>query len=75
MAKGADTFLWKNAVGLVNTADASEPTYIPHKDISIPPHPGRGVVDWPLLGQGGANFNNSHRTTLAFLAGQGARLV
>ena len=73
MAQHADHILWKNAIGLVNTADASEPSFIPHKDISVPPHPGRGMVDWPLLGQGGATFDSSSRTKLAFLAGEGTR--
>jgi hypothetical protein len=73
VAQRADPVLWKNAVGLVNTADASEPSYVPHKDVSVPPHPGRGAVDWALVGQGGASFDPAHRTKLAFLAGEGSR--
>ena len=73
MAKLADLYLWKNAIGLVNTADYSEATYVPHKDISIPPHPGRGTVDWTVIGQGGAAFDPIHRTKLAFMAGNPAR--
>lgn len=73
IAQLADPMLWKNSIGLVNTADASEPSYIPHKDISVPPHPGRGTVDWSLVGQGGATFDSIHRTKLAFLAGEGSR--
>ena len=73
MAKLADHFLWKNGIGLVNTADASEQTFIPHKDISIPPHPGRGMIDWPVVGEGGAMFDSSYRTKLAFMAGEGTR--
>ena len=49
----ADSALRKNAIGLVNTADYSEPYFDPHKDISIPPHPGRGTIEWAVIGQGG----------------------
>ena len=73
VAQLADAHLWRNSIGLVNTADASEPSFIPHKDISIPPHPGRGTVDWALVGQGGATFDPALRTKLAFLAGEGSR--
>ena len=73
MAQLADPALWKNSIGLVNTADASEPSYVPHKDISVPPHPGRGKVDWALIGQGGATFDPARRKKLAFLAGEGSR--
>ena len=73
VAKLADLNLWKNAIGLVNTADYSEATFVPHKDISIPPHPGRGTVDWAVIGQGGAAFDPIQRTKLAFMAGNPAR--
>lgn len=73
VAKLADLNLWKNAIGLVNTADYSEPSFIPHKDISLPPHPGRGTVDWAVIGQGGAAFDPIVRTKLAFMAGHPAR--
>ena len=69
MSKSADVGLWKNAIGLVNTADYSEQYFVPHKDISVPPHPGRGVVDWATMGQGGATFDPYQRVKLAFLAG------
>jgi len=75
VAKLADQGLWKNAVGLVNTADYSEEFFIPHKDISLPPHPGRGIVDWALMGQGGATFDPNLRTKLAFLAGNEHRYL
>jgi hypothetical protein len=75
IAQLADPALWKNSIGLVNTADASEPSYVPHKDISVPPHPGRGKVDWALIGQGGATFDPTRRKKLAFLAGEGSRGV
>ena len=73
MAKLADRGLWKNSIGLVNTADYSEQYFIPHKDISLPPHPGRGTIDWSLIGQGGATFDPYQRTWLAFMAGNGGR--
>lgn len=73
VAKLADVELWKNAIGLVNTADYSEQYFIPHKDISLPPHPGRGTIDWALMGQGGATFDPYQRTRLAFMAGNGER--
>ena len=69
----ADSALWKNAIGLVNTADYSETYFVPHKDISIPPHPGRGTIQWALIGQGGATFDPYQRTKLAFLAGNDER--
>lgn len=69
VTKLADVGLWKNAIGLVNTADYSEQYFIPHKDISVPPHPGRGIVDWSAIGQGGATFDPHQRIKLAFLAG------
>ena len=75
MAQLANLNLWKNSIGLVNTADASEPSFVPHKDISVPPHPGRGAVDWSLVGQGGATFDPFQRTKLAFLAGEGSRYI
>ena len=73
LTKAADNNLLKNAIGLVNTADYSEPMFVPHKDISLPPHPGRGTVDWSLIGQGGANFDPWLRTKLAFMAGDATR--
>lgn len=74
VVKTSDTDLWKNSIGLVNTADYSEPLFVPHKDISVPPHPGRGVVNWPVIGQGGATFDPLLRTQLAFMAGHPGRL-
>lgn len=73
VAKAASVGLWKNAIGLVNTADYSEPYFVAHKDVSLPPHPGRGVVEWALIGQGGAGFDPTHRTELAFMAGHPGR--
>ena len=73
VANAADLQLWKNAIGLVNTADYHEQTFVPHKDISLPPHSGRGTVDWALIGQGGVSFDPKLRTKLAFLAGHPGR--
>lgn len=75
LVKTSDTDLWKNSIGLVNTADYSEPLFVPHKDISVPPHPGRGVINWPVIGQGGATFDPILRTQLAFMAGHPGRLA
>ena len=75
LVKTSDTDLWKNSIGLVNTADYSEPLFVPHKDISLPPHPGRGVVNWPIVGQGGVTFDPSLRTRLAFMAGHPGRYM
>lgn len=70
-----DLDLWKNAIGLVNTADDLTKWYfVPHKDISVPPHPGRGTVDWSSVGQGVLNYSLS-RTTLAFMASHVKRWV
>ena len=74
VTKSSDPGLWKNSIGLVNTADYSEKYFIPHKDISLPPHPGKGTIDWSVMGQGGASFDPYQRTTLAFMAGNGERL-
>lgn len=38
VAQLASPDLLKNAIALVNTADYSEPTYSPHKDIALPPN-------------------------------------
>ena len=65
--------VWKNSIGLVNTAEYSEQYFVPHKDISVPPHPGRDVLDWSLVGQGGKNSNPSRRIHLAFMAGNANR--
>lgn len=73
VAKLADIELRKNSMALVNTADYSEPFFVPHKDISIPHHPGRGVIDWSTVGQGGATFDPYQRTRLAFMAGNEQR--
>ena len=67
--------LGKNSIGLVNTAEYSEQYFVPHKDISVPPHPGRGVLDWSTVGQGGQNSDPLKRTKLAFLAGNFKRWV
>lgn len=73
LVKHSDPNLWKNSIGLVNTADSSEPLFVPHKDISLPPHPGKGSVDWAAIGQGGAMFDPKLRTKLAFMAGHPER--
>ncbi|XP_065833016.1 uncharacterized protein [Oscarella lobularis] len=65
----ADPNLHKNAVGLFNTADYADPWYIPHKDIALPPHPGRGVGSLSHTGRGGAGTKSVERTLLAFFAG------
>ena len=65
----ADRGLFKNAIALVNTADSSEEFYVPHKDISVPPHPGRGAVGWHLIGQAGAGMKQEQRSILLFYAG------
>lgn len=75
VVKFSDPALWKNSIGLVNTADYSEKYFVPHKDISIPPHPGRGAVDWSTIGQGGMNLDPQRRTKLAFMAGNSDRWV
>ena len=64
-----DRGLFKNAIALVNTADSSEEFFVPHKDISVPPHPGRGGVGWHLIGQAGAGMNQGRRNVLLFYAG------
>ena len=73
VTKLADLGLWKNAIGLVNTADYSENYFVAHKDISLPPHSGRGTIDWAAIGQGGATFDPYQRTKLAFMAGNEKR--
>ena len=65
----ADKGLFKNAIALVNTADSSESMFVPHKDISVPPHPGRGGVGWDLIGQAGVGEEPGIRKTLLFYAG------
>ena len=75
LVKRSDPNLWKNSIGLVNTADSSEPMFVPHKDISLPPHPGRGSIDWAVIGQGGVPFDPKVRTKLAFMAGHPGRCV
>ena len=75
ISKLASAELWKNSIALVNTADYSEEYFIGHKDISLPPHPGRGTIDWSTIGQGGATFDPYQRTRLAFMAGRGDRYV
>jgi len=73
VAKLSHTGLLTNAIALVNTADYSKPTFVAHKDISLPVHPGRGVVDWSTLGMGGAGIDPKHRTDLMFFAGNPSR--
>ena len=73
VTRSADAHLAKNAIALVNTADYSEPSFIAHKDISVPLHPGREAVDWAKVGQGGRPFDPTLRTRLAFLAGNPGR--
>ncbi len=65
--------LWKNSIGLVNTAEYSEPYFVPHKDISVPLHPGRGLPDWSSVGRGGQGSDPMRRTKLALLAGNAKR--
>ena len=65
VASTADRGLFKNAVALVNTADSSEHFFVPHKDISVPPHPGRGKVEWHLIGR----TKEEERNTVLFYAG------
>ena len=69
----ADVGLFKNAIALVNTADSSESMFVPHKDISVPPHPGRGGVGWDLIGQAGAEEEPGMRKTFLFYAGNTQR--
>ena len=69
----SDRNLFKNAIALVNTADAAAPLFVPHKDISIPPHPGRGTILWHELGLGGANVSWKFRNRLLFFAGNVTR--
>ena len=73
LVKTSDPNLWKNSIGVVNTADSSEPMFVPHKDISLPPHPGRGTIDWAVIGQGGITFDPKLRKRLAFMAGHPGR--
>ncbi|XP_077997913.1 uncharacterized protein LOC144451028 [Glandiceps talaboti] len=65
----ADTNLLKNSIALVNTADYQDIHFIPHKDISLPPHPGKPPIILPEVGKGGRDTNRSLRTTLVFFAG------
>ena len=65
--------LLRNAIALVNTADILERTFLVHKDISVPPHPGRGTVLWSEMGLGGASFDPGKRVRLAFIAGNLSR--
>lgn len=69
----ANQNLHRNAIALVNTADIMERTFMVHKDISVPVHPGRGSVLWSEIGQGGAPFDPHKRTKLAFVAGNLSR--
>ncbi|XP_065889064.1 uncharacterized protein [Dysidea avara] len=69
VAKLSHIGLQTNAIALVNTADYSKPLFMAHKDISLPVHPGRGVVDWSKLGMGGAGIDPKDRTSLMFFAG------
>ena len=64
----ADHNLYKNAIGLFNTADYSEPWFVPHKDISLPHHPSHGENSLPVLGRL-AREGAMERTNLAFFAG------
>ena len=75
VAKLADLELWKNAIGLVDTAKYSEFFFVPHKDISVPPNPGRKTVDWSSVGQGAVNLDPQRRSTLAFMSSQADRCV
>lgn len=75
VASRSDPNLFKNAIALVNTADSAAPFFVPHKDISIPPHPGRGFIAWHEIGLGGANIPNQERKTLLFFAGNATRSV
>ena len=75
VAKLSHPGLLSNAIALVNTADYSKPTFVAHKDVSLPVHPGRGVVDWSILGMGGAGIDPKDRTDLMFFAGNPSRFV
>eukprot|EP00920_Eleutheroschizon_duboscqi_P011473 GHVT01027437.1.p1 GENE.GHVT01027437.1~~GHVT01027437.1.p1 ORF type:complete len:337 (+),score=15.99 GHVT01027437.1:462-1472(+) len=66
----ADPNLQKNAIAVVNTADYNDSFFVPHKDISMPPHPEHGEGSLPETGHGGWDHDPSTRTTLAFFAGQ-----
>ncbi|ELU17436.1 hypothetical protein CAPTEDRAFT_228334 [Capitella teleta] len=66
---GSDPFLHKNAIAMVNTADYEHIYYVPHKDISLPPHPSHGKNSLANIGKGGHGLNPSDRTVLAFYAG------
>jgi hypothetical protein len=63
---------WKNVIALVNSASAITEYFVPNKDISIPNHPGRGVVPWHVLGSlDESDF--SKRRTILFFAGNPSR--
>ena len=63
---------WRNMIALVNTASTEAGTYfIPHKDISLPNHPGRGAVSWDNVGRGSPGFEE--REQLVFFAGNANR--
>ena len=67
-AQLADDDLHKNAIGLFNTADYSEPWFVPHKDISLPHHPSRGENSLSIRGRK-VREGSMERTILAFFAG------
>ena len=73
VAKLSHPGLLTNSIALVNTADYSKATFVAHKDISLPVHPGRGVVEWSTLGMGGAGIDPKDRTDLMFFAGNPTR--
>lgn len=73
VTSAANQNLFRNAIAMVNTADILERTFVVHKDISVPPHPGRGSILWSKMGQGGAPFDPSKRVRLAFVAGNLSR--
>lgn len=65
---------WRNMVALVNTASTEAGSYfIPHKDVSLPNHPGRGSVSWDNVGRGSPGFKE--RKQLVFFAGNAHRWV
>nr|XP_006825207.1 PREDICTED: probable glycosyltransferase At5g11130-like [Saccoglossus kowalevskii] len=61
--------LLKNSIALLNTADYEDRYFMPHKDISVPPHPGKPPVIMPSVGHGGKNVKPSSRNIFASFAG------
>jgi hypothetical protein len=68
-AQLADHDLHKNAIGLFNTADYSDPWFVPHKDISLPHHPSHGENSLFVSGRKAREEVSVKRLILAFFAG------